>query len=258
MPDIEKGQYITFGRYPVYSSPEEPELDCYYEESYSSSSSDSKFTHPEWNRKNLPAKAFFGKLEFKPIEWLVLEKDGNTALLVSRYLLDSKRFATEEGIGFDEPDLSIFLNRDFLVMAFTEEERQRIVPSKVLYDFYDESEEEFNLIGLTKVETADDSYTMERVELVFSLSLKELLYYFKDEESRRCCFSPNNSGESVMRDYWLRNGMGHLETDDDDQERVCLDEQALYVNRDGAVETNNVECEYGIRPVMRIALQAFA
>lgn len=63
----------------------------------------------------------------EPIEWKVLENDGKTALLISRYGLDCKPFHnTDASVTWRNCDLRQWLNTHFISKAFTQTERQRI------------------------------------------------------------------------------------------------------------------------------------
>ena len=66
------------------------------------------------------------------IEWLVLARDGNKALLMSRYGLDAKPYNTEyTSITWEECTLRIWLNGTFLNKAFTAAEQKGILLTNV-------------------------------------------------------------------------------------------------------------------------------
>ena len=66
------------------------------------------------------------------IEWLVLARDGNKALLVSRYGLAAKPYNTEyTSITWEECTLRTWLNDVFLMKAFTTEEQTGILLTNV-------------------------------------------------------------------------------------------------------------------------------
>ena len=66
------------------------------------------------------------------IEWLVLARYGNKALLVSRYGLDAKPYNTEDtNITWEECTLRTWLNDTFLNKAFTTEEQAGILLTNV-------------------------------------------------------------------------------------------------------------------------------
>ncbi|MBR5067691.1 MAG: hypothetical protein IKX08_08580, partial [Lachnospiraceae bacterium] len=65
----------------------------------------------------------------EPIEWIVLEADDHTALLLSRYTLDYKDNYYENGdLWWLESPLHSWLNGDFMATAFTYNEMQFIKP----------------------------------------------------------------------------------------------------------------------------------
>ena len=66
------------------------------------------------------------------IEWLVLARDGNKALLLSRYGLDAKPYNTEEtSITWENCTLRTWLNGTFLNKAFTAQEQAGILLTNV-------------------------------------------------------------------------------------------------------------------------------
>ena len=108
----------------------------------------------------------------EPIEWLVLEVNGDEAFLVSRYGLDCKQYHHESvDTTWEQCDLRRWLNNDFLKTAFTAEEQQRIRTSEVVND------------DNPQYDTPGGNNTRDRV---FCLSLAEAKQYFKNDDERRC------------------------------------------------------------------------
>ncbi len=67
-----------------------------------------------------------------PIEWLVLDRDGDKALLISRYGLDAQPYNTEyTKITWEQCTLRTWLNGTFLNKAFTSEEQKGIILTNV-------------------------------------------------------------------------------------------------------------------------------
>lgn len=67
-----------------------------------------------------------------PIEWLVLDHDGDKALLLSRYGLDAQPYNTEyTDVTWERCTLRAWLNDDFLNHAFTAEEQDAILLTDV-------------------------------------------------------------------------------------------------------------------------------
>ena len=70
--------------------------------------------------------------ERQPIEWLVLKREQNLALLVSRFVLAFNRYHfTFKEITWENCSLRRWLNEEFIQSAFTTSEEQRILTCKV-------------------------------------------------------------------------------------------------------------------------------
>ncbi|MCR4643550.1 MAG: DUF6273 domain-containing protein [Lachnospiraceae bacterium] len=68
----------------------------------------------------------------EPIEWEVLEENGNGTFLVSRYVLDAQPYNTEQtDVTWESCTLRKWLNDEFLNKAFTAEEQARIQITEV-------------------------------------------------------------------------------------------------------------------------------
>ena len=258
---VEKGQFLTFGRYPRFAGCDE--ADYYYEESYSEETP----CQISWNRKNTFANVHFAVFSgFEPIEWQVLETDGKTALLVSRYVVFRRNFDAcnynAEAVHNRIASLELFLNEDFMAAAFTEEERQRIVPCKIRHEIYKRAgklggNRDIGIINIDDENFAQDS-ALIKVEYIFSLSLKEALYYFKDDVSRKCGLRNSAKG---AESYWLRDfadlsgekyGYGYIGLLESKYKDGCG--QGMVVDEFGALSMEAIDECLGVRPVMRITL----
>ena len=132
-----------------------------------------------------------------PIEWQVLEICDNKALLVSRYGLDCRPYHHEYvNMTWEECDLRDWLNNDFLKLAFSNEEIERI---KVL-----ELENERNRkFGTSGGRNTEDS--------VFCFSLAEAEQYFGNDRERQCQPTPYAYMQGASVDdtncccWWLRS-----------------------------------------------------
>ena len=109
----------------------------------------------------------------EPIEWLVLDTDGDEALLVSRYALHWRGYSTYSWnkTDWEESDLRKWLNEDFLKAAFSEDEIERVKVSMLKND------------DNPKYGTPGGKSTKDRV---FCLSIAEAEQYFENDEERRC------------------------------------------------------------------------
>ena len=66
----------------------------------------------------------------EPIEWLVLTREDDRMLLLARDCIDSLPWHSDNaGATWEESDIRAWLNESFLQEAFTEEEREEILPS---------------------------------------------------------------------------------------------------------------------------------
>ena len=141
------------------------------------------------------------------IEWIVLEKEGNKALIISKYALDCQPYNEEKAyISWADCTLRAWLNGTFLNEAFTSEEKQYIIESEVTA----EKNPSYSEINPGK-DTTDQ---------VFLLSIKEVRKYFKSNEARKCvptehaiaqgAITEDEHGKSYYKDgkatcwWWLR------------------------------------------------------
>lgn len=70
--------------------------------------------------------------DMTPIEWLVLARDGNKALLISRYGLDAQKYNTiNTGVTWEKCTLRIWLNNAFYNKAFNSAEQTAILITNV-------------------------------------------------------------------------------------------------------------------------------
>lgn len=71
-------------------------------------------------------------LEKEPIEWIVLKKEEHRCLCISKYLLDCKPYHDfSDNVTWQDSTLRSWLNHEFLVSAFSAEEREKIILSTV-------------------------------------------------------------------------------------------------------------------------------
>ena len=106
------------------------------------------------------------------IEWLILESDGETALLISRYALDCKPYNEKyEDATWETCTLRGWLNNEFYNRAFSTEEKQYILQSDVSAD------------KNPKYSTNPGNAAKDNV---FLLSFEEANKYFKSDDARKC------------------------------------------------------------------------
>ena len=105
----------------------------------------------------------------EPIEWVVLDRQGNEALILSKCVLDCKCYnASGESVDWENCSLRNWLNNSFVNNAFSEEEKASIQYTKLINK------------GNTKYNTGDESSTND---YIFALSLDEIETYFYSESA---------------------------------------------------------------------------
>ena len=182
-----------------------------------------------------------------PIEWIVLARDGEKALLISRYSLDAQAYHTEWGrVTWENSYLRSWLNEDFLNKAFTAEEQAAILLTDV-----DNGPDQ----GNASWHGNGGNNTQDRV---FLLSYAEAKQYFAANGDRRC--APTDYaialGAHANRkrtvdgrpagNWWLRSpgeGSGSV----------------VSVQTDGSLNYGNVDrSDGGVRPALWVDLTSGA
>ena len=186
----------------------------------------------------------------EPIEWFVLEEDGGSALLISRYILDAPVYhGSRTDVTWETSDLRAWLNGPFLNTAFTPEEQEGILLSDV-----DNSRSQC----CERWETTGGNDTRDAV---FVLSYAEACgaghAYFVDDVDRM----------SAPTDYALRRGASTQDNFHSGDHQAdgrpagswwlrspaTYQSDALIISNDGHWSGMYVNCDHlGVRPVIRI------
>ena len=134
------------------------------------------------------------------IEWLVLAKNGNKTLVISKYALDCQQYNTSDtDVEWESCSLRKWLNGTFASSAFTSDEQRMIQNATVTAD------------ENPSYSTSPGDNTTDKV---FLLSIEEAEKYFATDESRKC--SPTayaeaqgaaTSSEATCY-WWLRSPGG--------------------------------------------------
>jgi len=171
------------------------------------------------------------------IEWLVLEKENNRILVISKYALDAQPYnATHSYITWQYCTLRSWLNDTFLNNAFTSAQKSKIPTVTVIA--------EDNPKG-----TDAGSDTRDKV---FLLSISEANKYFSSDSERICYATSYAIAQGAKKSYnaycwWLRTpGSIH-------------GQYAAYVYSDGSVhDVGNSVLTYGfaVRPALWIELDS--
>jgi eukaryotic-like serine/threonine-protein kinase len=106
----------------------------------------------------------------EPIEWIVLETDGDRALLISQYCLDARAYNKDfVSMTWSKCTLRAWLNDTFLNEAFSAEEQAKIIPVTIT----NPNNPHYGTYG------GDDT-----TDKIYFLSLAEVYQYFPDQAGR--------------------------------------------------------------------------
>ena len=71
--------------------------------------------------------------EKEPIEWTVIKVERNKTLLLSKYILDVKKYNEHDKLYWEESDIRRWLNDDFYTTVFNNIEQKKVVNTCLLY-----------------------------------------------------------------------------------------------------------------------------
>ena len=161
------------------------------------------------------------------IEWLVLAKEDDTILVISRYGVDWQKYNGEEtSTSWEKCTLRSWLNHDFFYSAFSEKEQTIVLTTTVSAD----ENPEYN------VNPGSDTQ-----DKMFLLSILETDKYFNSNRERTCRFIAQDAWF-----WWLRSPGETLDN-------------AAKVDRDGSINKEGAQVNIVnilVRPAMWIDLSA--
>ena len=150
--------------------------------------------------------AFFGSYEQdnnadngqEDIEWIVLAKEDNKVLVISKYALDCQQYhSANTDVTWETCSLRKWLNETFLNDAFSPEEQSSILSTTVTSD---------------KNPSYSTSQGNNTTDKVFLLSITEVNKYFSSDKARKCrgtayCYAQGASISSTANCawWWLRS-----------------------------------------------------
>ena len=188
--------------------------------------------------------------ETSSVEWLVLARNGQKALLISRYGLDAKPYnESYTSVTWENCTLRKWLNGEFLSKAFTAKEQTGILTTDV-----DNSAAQ----GYSGWSTSGGNNTQDKV---FLLSYAEANKYFgvTYSNNKKARVSPtayalkqgaytsssNKTAEGEPAGYWWLRSPGYIQ------------DSAASVNTDGSLYDRNVNNDYGVvRPALWVDLES--
>ena len=217
------------------------------------------------------------------IEWQIIDVQDGKALIVSKSVLDCKRFNdTEDNIRWADSSLREWLNADFYDSAFLDDEKSKIIHTEVIntgtYEGYDSScswtiTNTKSVLDTVIAESPDQEVTQDNV---FLLSIDEVNHYFASEEDRKAFLSEYgvevfiNLGMEQAKSYGSMDENAILDYYEDSEEHYgrgfcnwwlrssgLLEGCAATVDYNGtagqAMTVNTVDG--GVRPAMWIVIQ---
>ena len=170
------------------------------------------------------------------IDWIVLNVEGDTALLISRYILEVVPFAVQqENVTWEHSYLREWLNDTFLKTAFTDKQTDAILTTMV---------DNGPMTGFKDYKPNGGSSTEDKV---FCLSYEEVVKYFGLSKNRICTPTASVQAKGIQSDrktgavrWWLRSN-GDTEGKN----------ASIYLT--GIINSVNVTYRHvGVRPVIRV------
>lgn len=169
----------------------------------------------------------------EPIEWMVLDIKDDRALLVSKKALDSKSVNPTDNVSWEECMLRAWLNSAFYESAFSEEEKDQVLWTKVTMD-----KNPKNSMNLGN----------DTTDKVFLLSIKEAEELFLNDEQRMCeptAYAKTNGAHisSNGKVYWWL--------------RTLMQSRNGYVDSEGEIEYRGEmikRADFAVRPAIWIKL----
>lgn len=176
------------------------------------------------------------------IEWLVLAKENNKVLVISKFALDSQPYnSSERSTTWEECTLRTWLNQDFLHTAFSEDQQARILTTTVSADENTEYSSRYGRKG-------EGNTTRDQV---FLLSITEAEKYLVSSNTKY--FQPTEYAIANGAVLWNQKStyLCWLRTTGADQDMACE------IDQNGGIDNYGVPVDrasISVRPAMWITL----
>lgn len=189
------------------------------------------------------------------VEWLVLAKEGDRMLIISKYALDCQQYNTSyTGVTWETCSLRKWLNSTFLNAAFSEDEKA-MIPSVTVSADKKPSYRTTPGNDPTNPSSGTSSGN-DMTDQVFLLSIQEVNKYFSSSEARKCTptayataqgasTSNSNKVDDIATCWWWLRSSG-------DESLL-----AAYVDCDGRVNINGRAISHAqdaVRPALWVSL----
>ncbi len=171
------------------------------------------------------------------VEWLVLAKEGDKALVISRYALDCRQYDTSyTAVTWEICSLRKWLNGTFFNNAFSSDEQNMIQNTTVTAD------------KNPSYSTFPGNNTTDKV---FLLSITEVNKYFSSDSARQCIATAYAKAQGAYTNYSNGNCWWWLRSPGIDSDH------AAFVNHGGSVFDNGSSVsssDRAVRPALWISL----
>lgn len=171
------------------------------------------------------------------IEWIVLERNGSKALLISKYIIDRQKFnESAEATTWERSSIRKWLNNYFYKIAFTDAEKSKILTTT---------------LKNTPNQQHGTSSGNDTNDKIFLLSADEVQKYYKTFNETRCqvtLFAKNNGAycDGAYFGYWWLRTAGQFP------------QNASYIFYTGGISQMGYDVTgtiFGVRPAMWISLE---
>ena len=178
----------------------------------------------------------FGEYMEEPIKWIVLDRDRDSVLLLSKNLLDAGVYG---GTNWENSRLRSWLNHGFYEQAFNYEEQKKIRLMPVWFEY----------------QSSDGTMKNKKVcDMVSLISQEELDAYFTTAEDREAFVSVAYANQMLQSDvgyiegWWLRSPV--VTRDYPFIEAACVDDSGEYCYNEAMPNS----FARSIRPMIRMKL----
>ncbi|MDR0287584.1 MAG: DUF6273 domain-containing protein [Clostridiales bacterium] len=169
----------------------------------------------------------FEKITFAGYDWLVLEKQGDKALLLSEILVENRQFHhSKTEATWATCDLRDYLNNEFYLNAFNDEQRAKIIKTTLppyINPWYGLNNNKARIVQLKEKTNYNADAAKITDDFVFILSVEEILKYFGDNGDLEKRVGYTWQGENAEADFALRDGFGQFIFDQYSDSRIAKD-----------------------------------
>lgn len=219
--------------------------------------------------------------EKEPIEWIVLEKSDNDALLLSKKILDYQPYAISGRYddGWFDSGLEKWLHKEFLFNAFNRDEIDKLEEMNIPYqtvsisDDYSRDDDGYenqcyniynletkNKITLMSFEESN-KYFCQGLKVVINSKICKKIATKSTEYAKNICEKSNAEHKYAENEYYLRDvNVDEQQTGGYDYDAKIAGVNSVflanqYVDKDGGIYFWMNDNILGVRPMIRIRLK---